>query len=72
MNWKEDRREKVVEKQFYKRNQIDNHYDLRFCMDDLMVYKKNIFISIYNLTFNYIMVPIILRLTTLFLKLEII
>ena len=55
MNWKEDRREKVVEKQFYKRNQIDNHYDLRFCMDDLMVYKKNIFISIYKLTFNNIL-----------------
>ena len=46
MNWKEDRREKVVEKQFYKRNQIDSHYAPRFYMDDLMVYKKNIFNSI--------------------------
>ena len=46
MNWKEDRREKVVEKQFYKRNQIDSHYAPQFYMDDLMVYKKNIFNSI--------------------------
>ena len=55
MNWKEDRREKVVEKQFYKRNQIDSHYAPRFYMDDLMVYKKNIFNSIYKFTFHNIL-----------------
>ena len=55
MNWKEDMREKVLEKQFYKRNQIDNHYAPRFYMDDLMVYKKNIFISIYKFTFHNIL-----------------
>lgn len=54
MNWKEDRREKVVEKQFYMRNQIDNHYALRFYMDDLMLCKMNIFFPIYYMSYYYI------------------